>query len=212
MKTKTRNLKALLTLAAFAGALSLFGAGSSAQAAANLIQNGDFAANDGSFDFWTVSGDQSYTQINTSVPGVGTSPPGAGLYLLSVGATDPANPFTLSQSFTDIAGHPYIASALIAASGDSPSAFTLSVGSNAIALLDPHTGIDPVTGTPAWTPIFFSFIGTGNDTLTLTGSDEPWYFGVADISVTAPGPVPGTGVAGLAAFALAGLYARMRRA
>lgn len=41
-----------------------------------------------------------------------------------------------------------------------------------------------------------------------------WLYGIGELTFTsaAPGPVPGAGLAGLAALALAGLYARARRA
>ncbi|ARN79795.1 hypothetical protein [Methylocystis bryophila] len=207
MKTKWTNPKALLLLAAFAGVLSLFGAASSAHAA-NLIQNGDFASGD-ILPGWTESGDMSATQVNTSIPGLGTSPPSGLVYLLSAGS--PENTY-LTQSFSDVAGQRYNASALLAAFGDNPSFFGLSVTQTGTSnLLGSVSLTNPDTG-GAWTPESFSFIGTGNDTLTLTTADAVWYLGVAGVSVTAPGPIPGAGVAGLAALTFFGLYARQRRA
>ncbi len=59
--------------------------------------------------------------------------------------------------------------------------------------------------------------GSGITELQVTngsGGAHSWYYGIGEISysVSAPGPVPGAGLAGLAALALAGLYARTRRA
>lgn len=54
------------------------------------------------------------------------------------------------------------------------------------------------------------FLGTFSSISFTTPGAEYWY--AFNVGVNAPGPVPGAGLAGLAALALAGLYARTRRA
>ena len=74
-------------------------------------------------------------------------------------------------------------------------------------------GADFVGGVKRWkTYSFTGLVGTGSDTLTFEGFHEVAWNGVDNVSVTAPGPVPGAGVAGLAALMLARLYASVRRA
>ncbi len=58
--------------------------------------------------------------------------------------------------------------------------------------------------------------GSGIASLVISNGEDgsrDWIYGVQDLSFSAtPGPVPGAGLAGFAALALAGVYARARRA
>jgi hypothetical protein len=71
-----------------------------------------------------------------------------------------------------------------------------------------------VSGPQAYTsPESAPVFGPGNYTGTefFSGATDVNY-NLTDVVVGAPGPVPGAGLAGLAALALAGFYARARRA
>ena len=56
------------------------------------------------------------------------------------------------------------------------------------------------------------FLGTFSSISFTTPYAEYWYAFNVGVNATAPGPLPGAGFAGLAALALAALYARTRRA
>jgi hypothetical protein len=63
-------------------------------------------------------------------------------------------------------------------------------------------------------PLYIGWLGGPVKTLEFTltsASAVPSDFAIGTVQLS-PGPVPGAGLAGLAALALAGLYARMRRA
>jgi hypothetical protein len=91
-----------------------------------------------------------------------------------------------------------------------------------IATLGGETFTTPRISTPAggstpWTlySTTFTYDGTGNIlTFLNSGTGEPPFALIDGVSLTtaAPGPVPGSGLLGLAVLALAGLYSRMRRA
>jgi hypothetical protein len=75
----------------------------------------------------------------------------------------------------------------------------------------------PGEGFTPWTlySTTFTYDGTGNILNFINnGTGVPPYALIDGVSLTgaAPGPVPGAGLAGLGALALAGLYARTRRA
>ncbi len=61
---------------------------------------------------------------------------------------------------------------------------------------------------------FFGWYGGGVSSYTISADPAAGGFATGEffVGATVPGPVPGAGVAGLAALALAGLYTRARRA
>lgn len=113
--------------------------------------------------------------------------PNSGSYSLSIGNydTDPAP--ALSQNLTDIAGATYAGSLFVdyggAGTSDTLPFFDVQIdGANLVALTNTAPGV--------FTEYTFSFMGTGADTLTLTGNTSPSEWLVDDVSVVeSSGPV-----------------------
>ncbi len=196
-----KTLKAYLVLAASAG--TLVAAGAPAQAAVNLLTNGSFETD--SFTGWTQSGNLGLTLVVSGANGPVTGAQDGTFYVQG----GPVGSFgLLSQSFSDNPGSRYTVSGWMASDGATPNDFGMSVGASGISLKN--------VAAQGWTNYSFSFVGSGSDTLTLNFRNDPGFmymdnFSVSSVSST-PGPVPGAGLAGLAALALAGLYARTRHA
>ena len=162
--------------------------------AQNLVQNGSFESGD--FTNWNVNGLElvvsgPFSAYNAAQDGSWYSVWG------NIGSDG-----TISQSFADTAGQHYDFSFWMASVGDSPSHFAAFW--DGTALLDQS---DPSTG-GAWQQFSFDVVGTGNDTITFAGQDDPAWIALDNVSVTPQGgtsvPEPsslllmGSGVLGLA--------------
>jgi hypothetical protein len=210
MKLRIAKLKALPLLAAAVGAMTC--ASAPARAAVNIVQNPGFESRnptDSTINDWTVS---PFPTSWFSTPGLGggnpTPPPGGGSYFASTGCD--LNTCDLSQTLTTTAGTKYSLSFLY-----NPGQGAVGTTSETKVYWDGTliAGADFVGGVKKWSTYSFTgLVGTGSDTLTFEGFHEVAWNGLDNVSVTAPGPVPGAGLAGLAALMLAGLYASARRA
>jgi hypothetical protein len=157
-----------------------------------------------------------YGPANGSANGLTATGPGGGNYV----ALDGDFPGNFSQTIGGlVTGKQYTLSFYFAgaqeinASGATTEQLQVSLGDqvfNTETLNTPNAGFSP------WRQESFTFTYDGaGDVLSFlaTGNGVPPYALINDPTlVGAPGPVPGAGVAGLAALALIGLYARTRRA
>jgi len=101
---------------------------------------------------------------------------------LSIGNYDYQDNPVLSQTFSDVLGGLYTASLYVYSSDwDADSFFEASVGGS--NFLDPIATGYPISG---YTLESFTFVGTGSDTLSLTGNDSPGEWYVDDVSVSGP--------------------------
>ena len=193
------RLKTLLVIAAFALFVSL----APVTFAQNLVTNGSFETGD--FTGWNQTGLEEvvsgpFAYYNSAQDGAFYSVWG------NVGSDG-----SISQSFADTAGQSYTFSFWFAANGDNPSDFSAYWnGTQLLSLTNPTTGA-------VWTEYTFSgLIGTGNDTITFNGGDDPSWMALDNISVTAQtgGTVPepssllllGSGVLGLGGVIRRKLY------
>jgi PEP-CTERM motif-containing protein len=159
--------KTLLTVAALVvllvGAPTVF-------ASPNLLTNGSFETGD--FTGWNQSG------LEEVVTGGFYVYPGAqdgNFYSVwgNVGGDG-----QISQSFSDTAGAHYTFSFWFASVGDVPSDFSASWDSTTLlSLSNPNTGVN-------YTEYSFAVTGTGSDTITFTGRDDPAWMALDNISVT----------------------------
>jgi hypothetical protein len=120
-------------------------------------------------------------------------PVNSGTYALSIGNTDSEPIPSLSQTLTDIAGATYSGSLFIDYGGAGEGDTTAGVFFD--TLID-GTTVQSLNYTAAgvYTQYFFTFTGTGSDTLTLEGNTSPSEWFVDDIVVTeSSGPPPITG-------------------
>jgi hypothetical protein len=148
------------------------------------------------------------------------SPPYQDLFKFTWDQSVPATVINSSNdNFTDVAISPKSFSSTKPSTPTYTAVTWLSILNNnggGFNLYNPTTGFLDyiVSGPQAYTepasaPTFAnnSYVGTDFDT-----GGEVDYTLTLQTSPTAPGPIPGAGLAGLAALTLAGLYARARRA
>jgi hypothetical protein len=165
--------KFLLVVVALAVALLVTAPKTFAQ---NLVQNGSFETGD--FTGWNVNG---LEEVVTGPFSVYTGAQDGNFYSVwgNVGGDG-----SISQTIADTAGGQYSLSFWFAANADDPSDFSVSWDGNVLlSLTNPDTGA-------AWTQYSFNVTGTGSDTLTFTGGDDPAWMGLDNISVSQSG---GTG-------------------
>ena len=159
--------KALLAVVALVAVLLV---GAPTALATNLVTNGSFETGD--FTGWSQSG----------LEGVVSGP----FYVYS-GAEDGTfysiwgnvgSDGQISQSFSDTAGQHYTFSFWFAAVGDNPSDFSASWdGTQVYSQSNPNTG-------GAWTLFSFDEVGTGSDTITFIGRDDPTVMALDNVSVS----------------------------
>lgn len=144
--------------------------------AQNLVQNGSFETGD--FTSWNVNG---LEEVVTGPFSVYSAAQDGNFYSVwgNVGGDG-----SISQTIADTAGGQYNLSFWFASNGDNPSDFSVSWDGNVLlSLTNPNTGIP-------WTQFSFNVTGTGSDTLTFTGGDDPAWMALDNISVSQSG---GTG-------------------
>ena len=205
-------MRTLPLLAAAIGALTC--ATAPAKAAVNIVTNPGFELRDPStsvIDDWTVSPN---TTSWFSSPGPSLFPsgpnlaPGGGSYFASTGCSAAFGPCLLSQTLSTTAGTKYTLSFLY-----NPGSEATASNAETKVYWGTTPLFDILGGAKIWKRYTITgLVGTGSDTLTFDGVQEAQWNGVDNVSVTAPGPVPGAGLAGLAALTLAAFAARMRRA
>lgn len=165
--------KFLLVVVALAVAFTVTAPKTFAQ---NLVQNGSFETGD--FTGWNVTG---LEEVVSGPFYVYTGAQDGNFYSVWGNVGGDGN---ISQSIADSAGGQYTLSFWFAANGDNPSDFSVSWDGNVLLSLS-----NPTTG-GAWTQYSFNVTGTGNDTLTFTGGDDPEWMALDNVSVSQNG---GTG-------------------
>ena len=173
-------------------------------ARAEQIVNGGFETGD--FTGWTVfdpSGNTIVTPTFTSPTNGLTYTPHSGTYFAALGAIGADG--TLSQTFADVAGQSYEASFYLASDGLTPNDFAVT-GPGALSL-------PTMTDVPASPYVFYFgfFTGSGSDTITFIARDDPGFFSLDDVSVTAVVPEPATWATMILGLGLAGAALRRRR-
>lgn len=147
--------------------------------ATDLVNNGSFETAD--FTGWTTGGNFEFTQVVSGAFYVYTGAQD-GQFYATMGPV--GSDGTLSQSFSDVAGHPYTFSFWMASVGDDPSDFSAYWnGTQVYGASDPNTG-------GAWTLFSFQETGTGSDTISFAFSDSPAYIALDNVSVTPSQVVP----------------------
>ena len=147
--------------------------------AANLVNNGSFETGD--FTSWTTGGNFEDTEVVSGPFYVYTAAQDGTFYAVlgPVGSDG-----TLSQSFSDVAGHPYTFSFWMASIGDNPSDFSASWdGTQVFGETNPTTN-------GAWTLFSFQETGTGSDTISFAFRDDPAYIALDNVSVMPSQVVP----------------------
>src|ERR1700744_2466365 len=127
--------------------------------AQNLLTNGSFETGD--FTGWNQSGLEEVT---------------SGAFYVYTGAQDGTyysvwgnvgGDGMISQTIATTPGQQYNFSFWFASVGDVPSDFSASWdGTALLSLTNPNTGVN-------WTEFTFSVTGTGNDTVSFSGGDDP---------------------------------------
>jgi Protein of unknown function (DUF642)/PEP-CTERM motif len=159
--------KSLLALVALAIALLVSAPATFAQ---NLVQNGSFETGD--FTGWNVNG---LEEVVSGPFSIYSGAQDGNFYSVwgNVGSDG-----SISQTIADTAGANYTLSFWFAAAGDNPSDFSVSWDGNVLlSQTNPDTG-------GAWTQYSFNVTGTGSDTLTFTGRDDPAWMALDNVSLT----------------------------
>ena len=85
---------------------------------------------------------------------------------------------TISQTISDTPGAQYTFSFWFASVGDNPSDFSALWDSTTLfSMTNPNTGVN-------YTEYSFAVTGTGSDTITFNGRDDPAWMALDNISVT----------------------------
>ena len=116
---------------------------------------------------------------------VTSSNPNSGTYSLIIGNDDNEPVPTLSQTLTDVASTTYNGSIYINYQQNTDSAAFFKVlvdGTTVLAVNGPGPYPSPLSST--YEEFFFTFVGTGSDTLTIEANTNPGNWYVDDISVT----------------------------
>jgi hypothetical protein len=160
--------KALLAVVALA--VVVFVGAPVAFASPNLVTNGSFETGD--FTGWNQTGLEEVT---------------SGPFYVYSGAQDGTfysvwgnigGDGSISQTITDTPGAHYTFSFWFASVGDDPSDFSaMWNGTTLFSQTDPNTGVN-------YTEFSFAVTGTGSDTITFNGRDDPQWMALDNISVS----------------------------
>lgn len=131
----------------------------------NLIQNGGFETGDTSS--WI--GDGAFARSNFDEGSHSGNYAAFFGYVGSLGS--------ISQSFSDTVGQLYTLSYFYASDGGMPNEFQVLINSNVVS----DVVNDPAHGYQQYS---FNFVGTGSDTITFNGRNDPTYQALDDVSVT----------------------------
>jgi hypothetical protein len=192
------NVKFPLAGAALALALA-FGA-TGAQAATNLLTNGDFETGDATG--WTVTG------VDVGVVGSGFDGMNAesGNYFMALGTV--GVPGTISQTVSDTAGQALVLNYYYMSSGNAPSSFAADW--DGVQIAGSAVSDAPASG---YVDYQFNVTATGSDTLTFLERDDPAFDALDNVSLTptAAVPEPATWAMLILGVAMVGFTARRRR-
>jgi hypothetical protein len=164
-------------------------------ASANLIVNGSFETGD--FTGWTVN-------ANSYPISIVTTPVEDGTYAAQIAGYQ-YNPNTLSQTITDTSGQAYTLSFWrYQAGGTPPIGLTVTWdGTTVFSETDP--------GAQPYQNFLATVTGSGLDTLVFTSYNDPSFTYLDNVSLTVPGPQPGTGIGALMLIAFAGFASKAYR-
>jgi PEP-CTERM motif len=140
-------------------------------ASANLLTNGSFETGD--FSGWNATDGSLELVVNGSFAAYSGAEDGV-FYSVwgNIGADG-----VISQTFSDTPGQHYTFSFWFDAEGDDPSDFSASWNSDVLfSQTDPNTGVN-------WTQFSFDVVGTGSDTITFAGRDDPSWMALDNVSV-----------------------------
>jgi hypothetical protein len=219
-----RTFKA--TLAAALSVAALMGVAGQAAASTNLLANGGFedvtgavyqgwggytfGAGFSTLPGWTVD----FGSVDVTTNASGWSPAAEGQDSLDINGWEAGQ---ISQSFSDVAGATYTVSfdySRNAAGAPDPATADVFVGDAGVHVSSAN---DPsqfgTVGAMLWKADSFTFVGTGQDTITLTAT-VPGNGGVFfdDVRISGGVPEPATWSLMIGGFGLAGAALRRRRA
>jgi hypothetical protein len=140
-------------------------------AATNLVENPGFETGD--FTGWTVGGETAYTHVVSYAPYVNTGDYGAQFSGVS------GDDGLLSQTLTTVPGQEYIIDFWLYRDGATPNGFSVTFDGNPI-FSQTNLSAAPYTE--------YTFNSTAIDSsavLQFSAYDNPGYFGLDDVSVTA---------------------------
>ncbi|MGB7556024.1 MAG: PEP-CTERM sorting domain-containing protein [Candidatus Korobacteraceae bacterium] len=159
--------KALLAVVALVVVLIV---GAPAFASPNLVNNGSFETGD--FTGWNQTG---LEEVVTGPFYVYSGAQDGNWYSVwgNIGGDG-----SISQTITDSPGAHYTFSFWFASVGDNPSDFSAMWDATTVfSQTNPNTGVN-------WTEFSFAVTGTGSDTITFNGRDDPSWMALDNISVT----------------------------
>jgi hypothetical protein len=168
MRVKTLLVVSALFVFTSLGATAAF-------ASPNLVNNGSFETGD--FTGWNMT--DGSLELVVSGPFAAYSGAEDGSWYSVWGNI--GGDGVISQTISDVAGQHYTFSFWFAAVGDDPSDFNAMWDSNTV-----YSQTDPNTG-GAWTLFTFDVVGSGSDTITFRGRDDPSWMALDNVSVTASG-------------------------
>jgi hypothetical protein len=187
------NIKTLVAASAMAAGLAL--AGASAHASTNLVANGSFETGD--FTDWAQFGNTGFTGVSGSFSGVNPTDGADQAYFGPVGSTG-----GIDQDVATQAGAHFVFSFDVFNFGGTPSYFDAAFGATHVLTL-----VDP--GPFGYTHESFSVLATGPLTnVAFTTQQNPSYFLLDNVSVSAPEPA--TWALMIGGFGLAGASLRRR--
>lgn len=162
MRTRTLLMTALAVVALIGAPVTY---------AQNLVANGSFETGD--LSGW--GGDQTGISV-VSGPFYVYSGAQDGQFYAVFGAV--GSDGSISQTISDMAGGQYTFSFWFNAVGDNPSDFIVSWdGTQLLSLTNPTTG-------GVWTQYSYQVTGTGSDTITFAGRDDPAWMALDNVSLT----------------------------
>jgi hypothetical protein len=175
-------------------------------ATAGLIVNGDFEQ--GNFSGWSVSTPDAFVLHSFD----GFNPNGGAFFAL---LETPFHLGAISQTISDTAGRDYVLSVHLGSDGRTPNEFKIDW--NGKPLYDQTNLPDTRSNPSQYNLLSFSVVGTGSDTLTLSGQNNVGELAVDDVSLNAApdaaAPEPSTFVISsilLATLGIARSYNRLK--
>jgi len=159
--------------------------------AANIVLNGGFETGD--FTDWIVNGNSDHPWIVDAAPGLSGGSPNSGTYYADTGCVGAqclsgtaAQQASLAQILGTILGQSYTLTFFFTTNGNGV-ANELNVLWDGTSVLDlgPGGTLGPIRGYAQYT--VSGLVGTGSDTLTFLGRQDPGYNGLDNVAVTGAG-------------------------